>query len=234
MELERPCGRRRATLASLFDAQVVRTPDAIALVSGDEQLTYAEFDARANRLARQLIPERVGPESTVGLCHPPKRRSSSHSTRSSRPAVPTSPSIPISPRTRSSTCFETAKPVCVVTPSRDNPRVRVDCAVLELDTLDLSGFDADTVTDDDRLAALHPELCLRDLHLGIDRQAQGRGGLARGGGQSRNVAAGYNPLTADDAVLQKTPFTFDASVREFWWAVAGRRAPGDRVAGGPS
>ncbi len=36
----------RATLVDLFDAQVKATPDGIALVSGAERLTYAEFDAR--------------------------------------------------------------------------------------------------------------------------------------------------------------------------------------------
>ncbi|HEX5705948.1 MAG TPA: aminotransferase class III-fold pyridoxal phosphate-dependent enzyme, partial [Pyrinomonadaceae bacterium] len=40
-----------ATIHELFDRQAARTPDAIALLSGDEQITYAELLARSNRLA---------------------------------------------------------------------------------------------------------------------------------------------------------------------------------------
>ena len=56
------------TLPTAFSAQVARTPDAVALVFGEEQLTYAELDARAERLAGQLRTLRVGPDVLVGLC----------------------------------------------------------------------------------------------------------------------------------------------------------------------
>ncbi|HYO58090.1 non-ribosomal peptide synthetase [Archangium sp.] len=51
----------------LFEAWVDRTPDAVALVFEDEQLTYRELDARANRLAWQLLELGVGPETRMGL-----------------------------------------------------------------------------------------------------------------------------------------------------------------------
>jgi pristinamycin I synthase-3/4 len=56
-----------ATLPALFEAQVGRTPQAIALAFGEESLTYGELDALANRLARHLIGLGVGPESLVGI-----------------------------------------------------------------------------------------------------------------------------------------------------------------------
>ena len=52
---------------ALFEAQVARTPDAVALVYGQEQLSYGELNRRANRLAHRLIREGIGPESLVGL-----------------------------------------------------------------------------------------------------------------------------------------------------------------------
>ncbi len=54
-------------LHQLFADQVSRTPDATAVVSGGDRLTYAELDARANRLARELIGHGVGPDVPVGL-----------------------------------------------------------------------------------------------------------------------------------------------------------------------
>ena len=52
----------------LFEQQVERTPDAIALIFEDQQLTYQELNARANQLAHHLIDLGVGPEVIVGVC----------------------------------------------------------------------------------------------------------------------------------------------------------------------
>jgi amino acid adenylation domain-containing protein len=59
-----------ATLPALFEAQVARTPNAVALVSGAEQLSYAALDASANRLARHLAGQGIGPECLVALALP--------------------------------------------------------------------------------------------------------------------------------------------------------------------
>ena len=52
----------------LIEAQVNRTPDAIAVVSGNEQISYAELDRKANQLAHQLRSIGVGPNTLVGIC----------------------------------------------------------------------------------------------------------------------------------------------------------------------
>jgi amino acid adenylation domain-containing protein len=52
----------------LFEAQLERSPDAVAVVFGDESLTYGELNGRTNRLARRLRAMGVGPEVLVGLC----------------------------------------------------------------------------------------------------------------------------------------------------------------------
>jgi amino acid adenylation domain-containing protein len=52
----------------LFEEQALRSPDAIAVVFENEQLTYRELDIRANQLAHYLQSLGVKPETTVGIC----------------------------------------------------------------------------------------------------------------------------------------------------------------------
>ncbi|MGW0927660.1 non-ribosomal peptide synthase/polyketide synthase [Streptomyces sp. NPDC002644] len=60
----------RRTLPDAFAGQAARTPDALAVLAGDEELTYRELDERSNRLARLLIEAGAGPERFVALALP--------------------------------------------------------------------------------------------------------------------------------------------------------------------
>ncbi|HEX2081690.1 MAG TPA: amino acid adenylation domain-containing protein, partial [Longimicrobium sp.] len=55
-------------LHALVQAQAARTPHAVAVAGGGREMTYAELEARANRLARHLLRHGVGPETRVGIC----------------------------------------------------------------------------------------------------------------------------------------------------------------------
>lgn len=59
-----------ACIHQQIEAQVQRTPDAVALHAIDGSITYRELDRRANRLARELQAAGVGPDQPVGLCLP--------------------------------------------------------------------------------------------------------------------------------------------------------------------
>ncbi|HEV2727514.1 MAG TPA: amino acid adenylation domain-containing protein, partial [Solirubrobacterales bacterium] len=57
-----------ATIPALFGRRAASTPDSVALLFGDERVSYAQLNGRANRLARRLREMGVGPEVLVGLC----------------------------------------------------------------------------------------------------------------------------------------------------------------------
>ena len=59
---------RDSALHTLIEAQARRTPDKVAVRFEDQQLSYAELDARANQLARYLKKLGAGPEVLVGIC----------------------------------------------------------------------------------------------------------------------------------------------------------------------
>ena len=58
------------TLPGLFERQVARAPDAVAVVCEATRLSYAELNARANRLARYLVSLGAGPERLVAIVMP--------------------------------------------------------------------------------------------------------------------------------------------------------------------
>ncbi|RML34399.1 AMP-binding protein, partial [Pseudomonas syringae] len=59
---------QQQTIHGLFEAQVERTPEALAVVHGEQRLTYRELNEQANRLAHALRKQGVQPDSRVGIC----------------------------------------------------------------------------------------------------------------------------------------------------------------------
>ncbi|WP_285406218.1 condensation domain-containing protein, partial [Luteibacter sp. ME-Dv--P-043b] len=102
------------TVVASFEDRAAYVPDAIAVVSGDRKLTYAELDARANRLARRLVQEGAGPDVIIGIALP---RSLELVTaqlavlKSGAAFLPLDPTYPIE---RLTFMLNDAKPHCVV------------------------------------------------------------------------------------------------------------------------
>ncbi|MGW4283509.1 non-ribosomal peptide synthase/polyketide synthase, partial [Nocardia sp. NPDC004750] len=208
-----------ATLISLFEAQVARTPDAPAVTVDGRTLSYAEFAARARRLARWLVGQGVGPDAPVALG---MRRSLElvvgiyAVTLAGGAYVPLDPDHPAE---RLEYVLSTARPVCVLTsgPDLDAGAARQ----VRVDRLDLTRYSADPLTAVDRLGAPAPGHTAYVIFTS--------GSTGRPKGVAVTHAAIVNrltwmqsayPLVTDDVVLQKTPATFDVSVWEFFWPLA--------------
>ncbi|WP_167828385.1 non-ribosomal peptide synthetase, partial [Streptomyces palmae] len=131
------------TLPALFERQVAATPDAVAVVHGDTELTYAELDARANRLAHWLIGQGVGPESFVAVVMPRSVElitSLLAITKAGGAYVPVDPGYPAD---RMSYMLADAAPVAVLTLA-DTAQVLADIATsAPVHTLDSPATSAD-------------------------------------------------------------------------------------------
>ena len=108
-----------ACVHELFEAQAARTPEAVAVVvRGEDALTYAELNARANRLARHLRAPGVGPEALRRRVRRALARMWWRCSACSRPAAPTSRSTPTYPRERLAFMLEDARAPVLLTEQR--------------------------------------------------------------------------------------------------------------------
>ncbi|MGV9455865.1 amino acid adenylation domain-containing protein [Streptomyces sp. NPDC003635] len=135
------------TVADMLAAQAARTPDATALVFGPHTVTYAELDARCNRVARLLIAHGAGPERVVALGLPRSIDTVVALFAVLRTGAAYLPLELDHPAERLSLMLADARPLLLLTTEAvsrtltgDTPRVLLD------DPATLTGFSADPVT----------------------------------------------------------------------------------------
>ncbi|WP_156095182.1 non-ribosomal peptide synthetase, partial [Nocardia lijiangensis] len=220
------------TLISEFHEQVRRTPDAVALEFGDATLTYAEFDARVTALARRLRELGVGPDALVGLA---VRRSFELLVGMYAILEAGGAYVPIDPEhpaERIAYVLQTAAPTLVLTTTADQPETIADSRVLRIDeferALRAAGQFSSAAGQFTSTAGQPLDAELLPLPA-ADNTAyviftSGSTGRPKGVAVShRSILANLRwrqrlyRLSEDDVVLQKTPFTFDVSVWEFFW-----------------
>ncbi|OQR64292.1 non-ribosomal peptide synthetase [Streptomyces maremycinicus] len=200
------------TLIGPIEAQAARTPDATALVYGAESLTYAELDARANRLAHHLQALGAGPGTTVAVSVPRSTELIVALLAVLKAGAAYLPLDPDYPAPRLAYMLEDASPVCAVT-DRAGRLPEGPTPVVSLAGLDLSARSA--VTPARALTPAHPAYVI---------YTSGSTGRPKGvvvshraiDNRLRWMQHAY-PLDAGDRVLQKTPSSFDVSVWEFFW-----------------
>uniref|UniRef100_UPI003F64B728 amino acid adenylation domain-containing protein n=1 Tax=Pseudomonas alabamensis TaxID=3064349 RepID=UPI003F64B728 len=212
----------------LIEAQVERTPSAPALVFGEQALDYAALNAQANQLAHRLIAQGVGPDVLVGIAI---ERSVEMVVgllailKAGGAYVPVDPDYPAE---RLSYMLEDSGIALLLSQSHLQLPVADSVQRLDLDTLDVS-----TQPTHNPGIVLHPE------NLAYVIYTSGSTGKPKGAGNRHSALTNRlcwmqqaYALDAGDTVLQKTPFSFDVSVWEFFWPLmTGARlavaAPGD-------
>ena len=204
------------TLQNWFELQVEKTPDALALTSEGQNLTYRALNRRTNQLAHHLKKLGVGPDVRVGVC----------SERSIEMVVALMgilkaggcymPLDPDYPSNRLALMLEDAQPPVILTqkallqrlPTHEVPAICLD-------------------SNWDRIAS-EP-----DTNLGVQSTRNDAAYVIYTSGSTGKPKGVVNiheaivnrlqwmqdayRLTAADRVLQKTPYSFDVSVWEFFW-----------------
>ncbi|HCF0007240.1 TPA: non-ribosomal peptide synthase/polyketide synthase [Pseudomonas aeruginosa] len=214
----------------LFEEQVERTPTAPALAFGEERLDYAELNRRANRLAHALIERGIGADRLVGVA---MERSIEMVValmailKAGGAYVPVDPEYP---EERQAYMLEDSGVQLLLSQSHLKLPLAQGVQRIDLDQ-------ADAWLENH--AENNPGVELNGENLAYVIYTSGSTGKPKGAGNRHSALSNrlcwmqqaYG-LGVGDTVLQKTPFSFDVSVWEFFWPLmSGARlvvaAPGD-------
>ncbi|HBO6873512.1 TPA: amino acid adenylation domain-containing protein [Pseudomonas aeruginosa] len=214
----------------LFEEQVERTPTAPALAFGEERLDYAELNRRANRLAHALIERGVGADRLVGVA---MERSIEMVValmailKAGGAYVPVDPEYP---EERQAYMLEDSGVELLL--SQSHLKLPLAQGVQRIDLDQADAWLENHVEN-------NPGIELNGENLAYVIYPSGSTGKPKGAGNRHSALSNrlcwmqqaYG-LGVGDTVLQKTPFSFDVSVWEFFWPLmSGARlvvaAPGD-------
>ncbi|MFF9088256.1 amino acid adenylation domain-containing protein [Streptomyces sp. NPDC014991] len=155
----------RHTLAQLFEQRAAASPDAPAVVCGARELTYAQLDERANRLARLLLARGAGAGATVALALPRSAEAVVAMLAAGKAGAAYLPLDPDQPGERVGTLLADARPALVLT-LRDTLETAAHLADRPGDTVVLDDPDTEAelahlstgpLTDAERGAPLTPD-----------------------------------------------------------------------------
>ncbi|HEY2973281.1 MAG TPA: amino acid adenylation domain-containing protein, partial [Pyrinomonadaceae bacterium] len=207
----------------LFEEQVERTPDAVALVFEDQQLNYRELNRRGNQLAHYLRKLGVGPEVLVGIC---LERSLEMVVgllgilKAGGAYVPLDPTYP---KKRLEFMLEDSGTPVLLTQQRLFDGVAAHSAnvvCLDRDWKDITRQSEENADSEAKPANLAYVI----YTSGSTGNPKGVMNIHRGICNRLLWMQDTYHLTEADRVLQKTPFSFDVSAWEFFWPlIAGAR-----------
>ncbi len=204
------------TIIDLFEEQVERTPDAIALVFENKQLSYRELNQRANQLAHHLINLGVKPETLVGICIERSLEMVVGLLGILKAGGAYLPLEPTYPNVRLAFMLEDAQVSVLLT--QEKLIKKLPDHIEHIICLDTDWKIISLLSRENPISGVSPKNLVYVIYT------SGSTGKPKG---VMNTHLGIcnrllwmqeaYSLTEADSVLQKTPFSFDVSVWEFFW-----------------
>ncbi len=204
------------TIVDLFQAQVAKTPENIAVIFENEQLSYQELNTKANQLAHYLMTLGVGAETLVGICVERSLEMVIGLLGILKAGGAYVPLDPTYPAVRLAFMLEDAcVPVLLTQESLKEglPETKAPVVCLDVEAERLSQFSSENIA-----SGVGPD------NLAYVIYTSGSTGQPKGAMNTHQAICNRllwmqdaYQLTVADNVLQKTPFSFDVSVWEFFW-----------------
>ena len=205
---------RDSSIASLFEAQANQTPDAIALTFGEQTLTYAELNRRANRIGHTLKNQNFAPGSPVGICverSPEMIIGLLAILKAGCAYLPLEANYPA--ERLQYILEETEAPLVLVSPQT---QAAIPARVPRLDLRDETQFSSDETNP---VCESNGESLAYILYTS-GSTGKPKGVLIPQRGVVRLVKnTNYVQLTPNETVMQFAPLSFDASTFEIWGAL---------------
>ncbi|MBH5403192.1 amino acid adenylation domain-containing protein, partial [Bradyrhizobium sp. CNPSo 4010] len=208
----------------LFEAQVQKAPDAVAVVYQDQRVSYGELNAHANQLAHHLIGLGVKPDQPVAICVARSVAMVVGLLAILKAGGAYLPLDPAYPPARLHQVLEDAAPHLLLADAAGRSALGddalADVSVVDLETAMPAWADLPASDPDPRA------LGLTSRHLAYVIYTSGSTGTPKGAQNEHRAIVNRliwmqnaYALKATDVVLQKTPFGFDVSAWEFFWTL---------------
>jgi amino acid adenylation domain-containing protein len=202
-------------LHELFEAEVHRAPNAIAVTSEEGRLTYRELERRANQLANRLRSQGVGQGSVVAICADPSLDAVAAVLGSLKAGAAFVPLDPTDPKARLASLLRDVRPQVVISQARvleSLPFPRAAIIALDVDRHVIAGEPTDKPT----VAVTPDDVAYVIFTSGSTGQPKGVMVPHRAICNQVRWRHMAFPLMRADVVLQSTALTFDPSVWEMF------------------
>ncbi|MGI8503164.1 MAG: amino acid adenylation domain-containing protein [Hassallia sp.] len=209
---------QEACIHELFEAQVEKTPDAIALIFANQELTYRELNNRANQLAHYLQNLGVKPETLVGICMERSVEMVVGILAIMKAGGAYLPLDPLLPPERLAFMLEDAQlPLLLVQPHLvyELPPHQAKLVTIDKESAEFTDY-----------SQANPVSSVQLENIAYIIYTSGSTGKPKGAINTHKGLCNRllwmqdtYQLTARDRILQKTSFSFDVSIWEFFWTL---------------